>query len=226
MLHDYDLASLPNVTDLLLEMCAARPKGRPYGIGNKYPIQIYKYEELGKWLEITPMAQFFYLQYNGLLTDEQIIELQENHSLGLRLLVYNFTYKCPNETEFMIKVLPEIYKQALFLRRTNQKILLNIDTEFFKTKELLNLMKLINGFYANTKINKNSPRCQTLYHYCASTKREIFCTNPWVKSTIISKDEMRASFQYIREHNYEVFDMFYSMPSVISKGGKLINEWN
>jgi hypothetical protein len=42
----------------------------------------------------------------------------------------------------------------------------------------------------------------------------------------VSLEEMRASFQYIRKHNYEVFDMFYSMPNVIAKGGKLVNEWS
>jgi hypothetical protein len=37
---------------------------------------------------------------------------------------------------------------------------------------------------------------------------------------------MRESFQYMRKANYEVFDMFYSMPNVIAKGGKLVNEWS
>ena len=37
--------------------------------------------------------------------------------------------------------------------------------------------------------------------------------------------EMRNSFQYIREHNYEVFDMFYSVPGIVNRGGKLVNEW-
>lgn len=36
---------------------------------------------------------------------------------------------------------------------------------------------------------------------------------------------MRESFQYMRKHNYEVFDMFYSIPNVIAVGGKLVNEW-
>ena len=35
----------------------------------------------------------------------------------------------------------------LFLRSHKLKILLNIDTEFFKTPELLNLMKLISCYY-------------------------------------------------------------------------------
>ena len=56
------------------------------------------------------MGNCFYLQYNGVFTDEEIIDLVERPALGLRQMVYNFTYKCANETEFMIQVLPEIYK--------------------------------------------------------------------------------------------------------------------
>ena len=36
---------------------------------------------------------------------------------------------------------------------------------------------------------------------------------------------MREAFQYMRKKNYEVFDMFYSTPNVIIKGGELVNEW-
>ena len=97
------------------------------------------------------MGNCFYLQYNGVFTDEEIIDLVERPALGLRQMVYNFTYKCASETEFMMQVLPEIYKQTLFLRSSNKKILLNIDTDFFKTKELLDLMKLIDCFYGRSK---------------------------------------------------------------------------
>lgn len=223
--HDYNLASIDGIHDYLYEICAARPKGRPYGIGNKYPIQIYDFKELIKWLDITPMANLFFLQYNGVFTDEELIELTENHGFEMRQIFYNYTYNCRDETEFMMQVLPKIYKQALFLRRSGLKVLLNIDTEFFKTKELIDLMQLINSYYTNKNINKNSPRCQTLYAYCKSERREKFRTLPFVAPSKISKDEMRNSFQYIREHNYEVFDMFYSVPGIVNRGGKLVNEW-
>ena len=48
---------------------------------------------------------------------------------------------------------------------------------------------------------------------------------PWIKYTL-TVQEMREVFQYVRKHNYEVFDMFYSTPNVIAKGGKLVNEWS
>lgn len=224
ILHDYDLAALPHSFEAIQEIMDARPRGLKYHIGNKYPIQVYDFETLKKWLTIYPMGNCFYLQYNGVFTDEEIIELVNEPSMSMRQLVYNFIYNCQNENDFVIRVLPEIYKQALFLRKNKLKILLNIDEDFFKTPELLNLMKLINCFYGKNFFDQLYPHQRTLYSYCACRTVAYMDTLPWVHLTV-SKEQMRAAFQYIRVHNYEVFDMFYSVPEVISKGGKLINEW-
>ena len=225
ILHDYDLAAVPEGFELLEEVSQMRPSGLPYRIGNKYPINVYNYDELQKWLSLPPMGNCFYLQYNGVLEDEQLVYMVEHPALGLRQLIYNFTYGCASETEFMIKVLPQIYKQALFLRSHAIKILLNIDTDFFKTRELLNLMKLIDCFYGKNHLTYIRPHRQTLYEYCAWKRRACLEVMPWIHFTV-SKEEMRESFQYIRKNNYEVFDMFYSTPSVILKGGTLVNEWS
>ena len=226
ILHDYDLGNIPGAFELLEEVAASRPSGLSYRIGNKYPINVYNFQDLQKWLKLPPMGTCFYLQYNGVFTDEEIIELMRAPVLGLRQMVYNFTYNCPSEEVFVEKVLPRIYKQALFLRSHRQKILLNIDTEFFKTKELLDLLKLIDCFYGKTRhLDLLMPETQTLYKYCSWGKRAELEVLPWIHFRV-SLEEMRASFQYIRKHNYEVFDMFYSMPNVITKGGKLVNEWS
>lgn len=226
IVHDYDLGNVPGAFELLQEVAASRPSGLSYRIGNKYPINVYNFQDLQKWLKLPPMGTCFYLQFNGVFTDEEIIELIHTPTLGLRQMVYNFTYNCPSEEVFVEKVLPQIYKQALFLRSHKQKILLNIDTEFFKTKELFDLIKLIDCFYGKTKnLEYIIPQSQTLYGYCSWNKRAELEVLPWVHFRV-SLQEMRASFQYVRKHNYEVFDMFYSMPNVIPKGGKLVNEWS
>ena len=56
------------------------------------------------------MGTCFYLQYNGVFTEEEIIELVEKPTLGLRQMLYNFTYGCSNEDDFINRVLPQIYK--------------------------------------------------------------------------------------------------------------------
>ena len=225
VLHDYDLAAVPQSFELVQEIMTARPRGLMYHIGNKYPINVYTFEDLKKWLSIYPMGDCFYLQYNGLFTDEQIIELLSEPTMSLRQMIYNFTFKCASEAEFMVKVLPQIYKQALFLRRYKIKFLLNIDEDFFQTPELLNLMKLINCWYGKTFIESlPKPNGRTLYGYCSSNKIAYIEPFPWQKLTV-SKEQMRESFQYIRKHNYDVFDKFYSAPGVIIQGGKLEYGW-
>ena len=226
IVHDYDLGALPGALDILEEAVHSRPSGLTYRVGNKFPIQVYDYPTLARWMKLPQVYNCFYLQYNGLLTDEQIIDLVKNPRAALKQLIYNFTYNCASEDLFMEKALPQIYKQALFLRSLRLKILLNIDTEFFKTRELLNLMKLIDCFYGKTRqLDFILPHKQTLYGYCSSKKLALLEVEPWIKF-IVSREEMRESFQYIRKKNYEVFDMFYSIPNIIERGGKLVNEWS
>ena len=223
--HDYDIGQVAGAHELLLDISKMRPSGLPYRIGNKYPINVYNYKDLQKWLLLPPMGTCFYLQYNGLFTDEEIIEVVKRPTLGLRQMIYNFTYGCSSEDDFVKRVLPQIYKQVLFLRSYKIKILLNIDNEFFKTRELLNLMKLINCYYGRSKTTYIPPNERTLYGYCAWKKRASLEVLPWIKFAV-TREEMRESFQYVRKKNYEVFDMFYSMPNVVAEGGKLINEWD
>ena len=61
ILHDYDISSVPNALDLLQEVSAMRPSGLPYRIGNKYPINIYKFKDLEQWLALPPMGTCFWL---------------------------------------------------------------------------------------------------------------------------------------------------------------------
>jgi len=225
ILHDYDLSSIPGAFELLEDVSRQRPSGLPYRIGNKYPINVYNFDELMKWLKLPPMGTVFYLQYNGMFTNDELVALCEKPILGLRQMVYNFTYGCSDENYFLEHYLGEFYKQLLFLRSHNTKILLNISNEFFKTPELLNLMKLFNCFYGRSYCEHILPHKETLYKWCAAKKRAYLEVMPWSHFSV-SLQEIRDSFQYIRKNNYEVFDMFYSMPNVILQGGKLVNEWS
>ena len=143
------------------------------------------------------MGSCFYLQYNGILTEEEIIDLLKIPILGLRQMVYNFTYPFKDENDFVINGLSQIYKQTLFLRSKSQKILLNIDTDFFQTRELLNLMKLIDCFYGKNRNPFVMPHKQTLYGYCSWKRRAYLEVLPWIHFKV-TQEEMRESFQYVR----------------------------
>ena len=225
ILHDYDLASIPNAFELLEDVSRQRPSGLPYRIGNKYPINVYTFDELMKWLKLPPMGTCFYLQYNGLFTTDELATLCEKPILGLRQMIYNFAFGCSDEDDFIDHRLSEFYKQLLFLRSHDTKILLNIDNELFKTRELIILIKLFGCYYGRSYCEFVRPHRETLYEWCAWKRRAYIETLPW-NHISITQQEMRESFQYIRKRNYDVFDMFYSTPNVIIQGGKLINEWH
>ena len=57
--HDYDLSSIVNILDLMYELNSIREN--PYRIGNKFPINIYNYQDLQKWLKVAPMGCSFCL---------------------------------------------------------------------------------------------------------------------------------------------------------------------
>ena len=61
ILHDYDLGNVPGAFELLEEVAASRPSGLSYRIGNKYPINVYNFDDLYKWLKLPPMGTCFYL---------------------------------------------------------------------------------------------------------------------------------------------------------------------
>ena len=110
LLHDYDISSIPNAFELLEDISKRRPSGLPYRIGNKYPINVYNFDDLMKWLKLPPMSTVFYLQYNGFFTNEELVALCEKPILGLRQMIYNFTYGCSDENDFMETRLAEFYK--------------------------------------------------------------------------------------------------------------------
>lgn len=224
IVHDYDLARVEGATDLLADICSRRIAPRPFGIGNKFPIDIYKPEEFSPWLKIQPMPNLFYMKYNGIIPDELLIEMVESDRFFSRNILYNASYGCSDEDDFLKTRAIQLFRQVTFLRRNNAKILLDIDEEIFKTAELKNFIRVLTAFCADGWGKQRIRGQQTFYHYCSVKARIILAKSPWQKK-IISYEELINMFQYIRVHNYELFDLFYQLVSTIPKGGKLVNDW-
>ena len=72
---------------------------------------------------------------------------------------------------------------------------------------------------------------QNHYHYKENNQKLIhnsyFHYTTWEFLTVdLSVEEMRDTFQYVRERNYELFKMFYEWDEVKYRGGKIVNEWD
>ena len=230
ILHDYNLGKVRQAYDILDEIGQTRhyitKEGiRPYPIGNKFPIEVDSPEELVKWLKIPTMSNIFFLQYNGLMTDEVLYKLCVENQKMARQTYYNVTKFCSSENQFLMEWLPKILKQVLFLKRQHIQILLNYDEEFLVRPELKNLIELLNCFLRFKWAEEATPKAQSLYSFCKGRERYQYTT--WYYRHIqVSLDESRDIFQFIRENNYELFKMFYEWDAVTYKEGNLVSDWD
>jgi len=227
-LHDYDLAGL-KAYDLIKKLQDQREFKtkmgiNPYPVGNKYPIKIYSSDELKKWMQITVIPEAFFLEYYGLMEDETLNQLCLDNRRMARQIYYNVSWGCSSENDFLMNRASKILLQALFLRRADIKILLTYDEKFFVTKELEDFIKLLNcwiGFHWHENF---LPARQTLYNFCYDNAH--LHDTMWAFHHIrLDVEEMRNTFQYIREKNYGLFKLFYEVDYIIYKGGKFVDGW-
>lgn len=227
-LHDYDLASL-KAYDLIKQLQDQREFKtkagvNPYPVGNKYPIKIYSSEELQKWLKIVVIPEAFFLEYYGFMTDEVLNNLCLDNRRMARQVYYNVAWGCSSENDFLFNRLPKIFVQTLFLRRAGIKILLTYDKNFIVTKELQNLLELLNCWISFQWQENFLPARQTLYNFCYSNAHVHYTT--WAfQNVTLTVQETRDIFQYIRERNYDLFKLFYEVDYVVYKGGNFIDGW-
>lgn len=220
-LHDFDLGKIPNSIDAINELAERYTvlKGifRPRLIGMKFPVQINDSKSFYDWFNISPSFSLFFLQYNGVMEDSALFDLcQQNPSIA-KQLHYNIGLARFSENDFLINHLPRIFKQVLFLRSQNIKILLKYEEDFFVDQRIKNLIRLFNNYLGRKKLNEDSILYTgTLYKFVSSKKLKKY----QFAQQVMKLPEIRECFQYIREKNYEVFEMFYKYEKVEYKGGE------
>ena len=227
-LHDYDISNIDGALDIILELQNQRPfKEQPginyYPVGNKFPIRVYNNEDLKKWFQIVTIPNSFCLEYCGLLDDENLNYLCVENSKLARQLYYNISYGCYTEDQFLKERLPKIFMQTLFLRRNKVKILLKYEDGFFKIHELESIVKLLNCWLSLPYQEYFMPGTQSLFRFVRDAAK-LHYVNWCFRRVDVSTDESRDAFQYVREHNYDLFKKFYECDAVIFKGGKIIDE--
>lgn len=227
-LHDYDLAGL-KAYDRILELSNQREfktkEGiNPYPIGNKFPIRVYSSEELAQWSKIKTIPGAFFLEYYGLMDDKVLYNLCLDNQRMAKQIWYNVSYGCSSENDFLMNRLEKIFVQVLFLRRANVKILLNYDDKIIVTKELQDLIELLNTWLRFSYTKSFAPHTQNLYKFCRDNA--YFHYTSWAFQTVtLTVEEMRDVFQFIRERNYNLFKMFYEWDEVKFDGRYFVNEW-
>lgn len=227
--HDYDLARVSQAYDIIEAVSNTRhykerAEIRPYPVGNKFPIQINSSNGLLKWLKILALPGVFYLQYNGIMDDQTLYALCEENERIARQTYYNITASCSGENDFLMNDLPKIFTQCLFLRRKHIKILLNYDEEIIVTPELKTILDLLNCWLSWAWDHENV-RTQSLASFCRYDAKKHYNSWALLKSVTVNIDDVRDAFQWVREHNYELFKLFYELITVHYAGGKFQYDW-
>lgn len=211
ILHDYNIASIEGVYDFLhdnlIEIVPQRDSAR---LGMKFPLMLNTERELINWLAFPNLNNYYNIQYNGVLTLNNIEELLE---IGRRpttkqtqlYITANISYE-----DFITTGITQLYQTLLVLRRYGIVFPLIYDKDFFIDERWYQVVKLIDRFnkygdYAMTTdfVRRRAPYF-TMYSYVKLLTRKYKYQNP-----IVPPEQLRELFNFLRENNYELFKMFY-----------------
>ena len=212
--HDYDLGAIDgsydlikdNLTEIIIHKSGAR-------VGMKFPTQVNSEETLLKWLQFPPLNQYYFLQYNGILTTDNIQELLTNRaqSTAQAQLVINPTKNMTYE-EFISTGIIKLLESILDLRRYRLVFPLIYDKTFFADIRWIEVLNLFDFFIRHIKKNLNK---DSYYNYTVPHETFYSCIKKETKKqrqnhiTYVTKQQAERVFQFVREHNYDLFKMFY-----------------
>lgn len=229
ILHDYDIASIPNVFEILKEISESRffkahPNDiHPYSIGNKFPIWVDNDDDLYKWMRLRHLRENSYIGCTYFRTDRDWKRFFYDFERSKTKIGYKIDQDCSSEDDFLINRLPQIYKQVLYFWNTGHKFSLTYDTKLIRSKELRDLIGFINFRFNLPFLDKAAPQAAALNSFCNYyTRQERY----GYREKEFTTQEIRNSFQYVRERNYELFKMFYEWDKVKFDKGELVSEWS
>lgn len=193
--HDYNLTDIVNYKDIVLELYEAlkHSKSPTRSIGVKYPIQFIDATELEWWNQFYHTDAMMKIQYNGLLTQEEL-EYLINEKKRETHLFYNPTYGV-DENEFLNNQIFEVFKQAVYLHSRRVKISLIIEKNYFSDSTWIDVLTLISAYmHSERKYNK-----QTFYNYCRKMAHQ----------DDRHYQNITKCYLFVSNHNPELFKMFY-----------------
>ena len=217
-LHDYDLGQIDNAVEVISDLKDSyKDRQQQIFISTKFPVQVSNYDDLIKWLSELRLGSEFFIQYNGMLTDEQLYNLSQQYKSLAHRLYYNVSYGM-TVSEFNAK-LPHIYRQILYLKNNEIRFSVSYGNEslLIKQRRLLELFNYYLKQSTSVYINPKSNYSFTLYRYVASVNFFSASVDNW-----FTREEMRDIFRYVYQNSYETFRMFYENGRTSFKNGEIV----
>ena len=196
MFHDYDICQIKDYKDIVQEYYdRISNKGNVQkALGLKYPPQITNIEEINWWGSFKHISRSMPIQYNGILTYDDINYLKETQKKYTKVF-YNPTYNTDEDT-FLSKTIYDIFDQAVYLHNKRIQIALINEKGFFSKSAWDDVMTLIGHYmYSQNHVYDK----ETFYAYCKklanSSERQWY---------LVSR-----AFLFVAKENPELFKMFY-----------------
>lgn len=214
MFHDYDLGAIDGGFEEVKRILSkARTDGWATRVGMKFPVQVSDGQSLMNWSDLKPNSTFYSLRYNGVIDNDvfnDFVSVTKEKSIYSQL-EYCVTASSSTENEFITKYLQQIYRQVIISRSYRIFFTLRYEDGFFFDKNWERVIDLIN-FYHNSYKGKPTSKYlkkipdDTMYNFVINTSNQ---PHRYYSGKVMTKDEIREIFAFVREHCYPLFKDFY-----------------
>lgn len=219
-LHDVNLGKIegaPEVVKYILEKYSKEKKNGAT-LGVKFPIGVNNIEEFHQWNQFNFTNDFFSLRVNNPLNDEEFVDLINSSTKATcKKIVYTVADASSSKNDFVKRILPQIFKQAIFCCRQHKKILLNVEDDFLIEEEWREVVTLLNLYMSAAQSYTDS--VPALYVFCKNLRSR----EGQYKNGIMSKEDARRIFLFVMERQPELFKLFYECNQVSLINGGLEN---
>lgn len=223
IIHDYDLGAIDGGYETVVDILnRARTDGWATKIGMKFPVQVKDGETLLKWSNLNVNSTFYSLTYTGIIDNDSFNEWVGRNRQKAIYTQMDYVVTAPwyTEEEF-IAALPQIFRQVVLSRTYRVFYSLIYDEDFFRDKRWGDVIRLIN-YYHNSYSNEVHAKYwakisqDTMFDFAKNTHSTPYA----YYGDVFNRDQIRKLFVFVRERNYELFQLFYEC-NAKTIGGKL-----
>lgn len=223
LIHDYDLGAVDGGYETVVSILKrARTDGWATKVGMKFPVQVSDGDSLLKWSSLNSNSTFYSLRYTGVMNNDAFNEWVGKIRQRAVYSQIEYVITAPQYSEEeLISYLPQIFKQVVISRSYRIFYSLIYDEDFFHDKRWCDVIRLIN-YYHNSYSNEIHAKYwakisqDTMFDFAKNTHSTPYA----YYGDVLNRNEIRKLFVFVRERNYELFQLFYECTAK-SLGGRL-----
>lgn len=219
-IHDYNLGTIEGGFDAAQSLLKTNDSAR---LGLKFPVQVRDPAELIKWSGLDLNSPFYGIIYHGILPNEAVNEwiLAQRQRAAFLQMEYHITAPWLTEQQ-IIDELPKIFQQIIVLRAYRAFCRLTFEESFFSDPRWNEVLLLFNAFLHSHSHKALAERWVNAERF---SMYDYVCSLPENNSSFYGNDTftratVRPIFNFVREKNYPLFQMFYETTAE-TLGGKL-----